>query len=49
VIVDTTKTIILQALFLLEKIFLIGANWLGSMLGYDKIKQAIKQIVGDKE
>lgn len=26
-------------------VFLIGANWLGSMLGYDKIKQAIEQII----
>ena len=29
-------------------IFMFGANWLGSMLGYDKIKQAILQITDKK-
>lgn len=30
-------------------IFVILANWLGSMLGYDKVKQAILQIKSEKE
>lgn len=27
---------------------MMGANWLGSMIGYDKVKQAIIQLSGGK-
>ena len=33
-----------DALNIISIFLMIGANWLGAMLGYDKIKQAIAQI-----
>jgi hypothetical protein len=40
--VDMTTTNII-CIFLM-----MGANWIGSMIGYDKIKQAIYQATGGK-
>lgn len=38
------KNVELQFIDFFYIFFLIAANWIGSMLGYDKVKQAIAQI-----
>lgn len=39
-----SKNVELQLIDFFYIFFLIAANWIGSMLGYDKVKQAIAQI-----
>ena len=43
-----TQEIPLTAINIFYIVFMVIGNWLGSMLGYDKVKQAIEQILSTK-